>query len=369
VIKTDFGLSAGQWGRAYLLGTLASGVLMIWPGVLTDHFRVRWLGAVVLVLLAMACVAMALAPAAWMLPFVVFALRFTGQGMVSHIAIVAMARWFVASRGRALAIASLGFAMGEAFMPLFIVFMFDIVSWRWLWIGFAVFLLAVIPLLTLLLRLERTPQSSAEDSQSTGMDGRHWSRGDALRNGLFWIMVPAVLGPSAWLTALFFQQVHLAEVKGWGHSALVALFPLYTAAALTTTIAAGFLLDRVGTARLVPFVGLPMAAGFLVLSQAVGLTGAAIGLCLVAIGHGANVTIIAAFWAEFYGTRNIGGIKSLATAVMVLGSAIGPGLTGSLIDAGLSFPQQMNGIAVYFIATTGLVAWGVGRARASLATA
>ena len=34
---------------------------------------------------------------------------------------VSMARWFVATRGRALSIASLGFATGEAFMPLLLV--------------------------------------------------------------------------------------------------------------------------------------------------------------------------------------------------------------------------------------------------------
>ncbi|MEL7114578.1 MAG: MFS transporter [Pseudomonadota bacterium] len=368
VIKADFGLTDGQWGMTYLAGTLASGIVMIWAGVLTDHFRVRWLGAVVLALLALACLAMAFAPEAWALPFVIFALRFAGQGMTSHIAIVAMARWFVASRGRALAIASFGYAIGEALMPLFIVFMFDFVPWRGLWIGFAVFVVLMIPILTMLLRLERTPQSVADDTQAVGMQNRHWSRKDALRHWLFWLMVPAILGPSAWITALFFQQVHVAEVKGWGHAALVALFPLYTAVAMVATVAAGFLVDRFGTARLIALTGLPMAAGFAVLSFVDTLSGAAVGLALVAFGHGANATIPAAFWAEFYGTRHIGGIKSLATAAMVVGSALGPGITGSLIDAGLSFPEQMLGIALWFMAVAALVVVGVGRARPLLPT-
>jgi MFS family permease len=365
VIKADFGLTDGQWGRAYLAGTLASGIVMVWAGVLTDHFRVRWLGTVTLVCLALACIAMALAlaPAAWALPFIIFALRFAGQGMVSHIAIVAMARWFVASRGRALAVASFGYAFGEALMPLFIVFMFDVVPWRWLWIGFAVFLVLVIPVLLSLLRLERTPKSVAEDMQAVGMSGRHWTRPEALKHWLFWVMVPAILGPSAWITALFFQQVHLADVKGWSHGVLVALFPLYTSVALGSTVVAGLLVDRMGSARLIAYVSLPIAAGFLMLGQVQSLFGAAVGLSLVAVGHGLNATIPTAFWAEFYGTRNIGGIKSLATAVMVVGSAIGPGVTGSLIDWGVDFPDQMLGIAVYFVAVSALVGAGVVRAR------
>lgn len=366
VIKADFGLSDGTWGLAYLAGTLASGILMIWAGVLTDHFRVRVLGPVALATLALACCAMAVAPDAWMLPFIIFALRFAGQGMTSHIAMVAMARWFVASRGRALAVAALGYALGEALMPLFIVLMFGFVPWQALWLGFAVFLVAVIPVIVRLLRLERTPKAVSEESEATGMEGRHWSRPDVLRHWLFWAMVPAIFLPSAWLTALFFQQVHLAESKGWSHAGLVALFPIYTASAISATIASGFLLDRYGSSRIIPYVAIPMAAGFVLLAQADGLLAAGIALMIIACGHGANTTLPNAFWAEFYGTRHIGSIKSLATAVMVVGSAIGPGLTGTLIDQGISFSEQMYGIAATFVAAAILVFFAVSRARARL---
>jgi len=291
VIKADFGLTDGQWGMSYLIGTLGSGIVMVWAGILTDHFRVRRLGAVVLVALALACLAMATAPAAWALPFIIFALRLTGQGMTSHIAVVAMARWFVASRGRALAIASFGYAFGEALMPLFIVFMFDFVPWQMMWVSFACFLVLMIPILTRLLRLERTPQSVAQDSQSTGMLNKHWTRKDTLRHWLFWLMVPAILGPSAWITALFFQQVHLAESKGWTHASLVALFPIYTVVAIAATVTTGFLVDRFGSAKLIAYVALPMAVGFVILGQAETMFGGAIGLAFIAVGHGANATL------------------------------------------------------------------------------
>ncbi|MCG6901728.1 MAG: MFS transporter [Rhodobacter sp.] len=363
VIREEYSLSHGDWGAIYSIGTFASAVVMVWSGVLTDHFRVRALGAVVLVMLAMACLAMAFAPGAWSLPFVVFALRFAGQGMTSHIAVVAMARWFVASRGRALSIASIGIAAGEAFLPFTVVALLDDVPWRGLWIGFAVYLVLMVPVLTRLLRLERTPQSVAADSHAVGMNGWHWTRRQALRHWLFWLMVPAILAPSAWSTAFFFQQVHLAETKGWAHVHLVALFPLYTAVSVVAMLVSGWVIDRVGTARLMPVFQLPMAAGFVVVGLSESLWIAACGMALMALAQGANSTVPNAFWAEFFGTRNIGGIKALATAVMVLGSAIGPGITGFLIDFGIDFEDQMIGIAVYFLFAATLVWIGVRRAR------
>lgn len=365
-IMESFSLTDGEWGLIYSAGTTASAVVMVWSGVLTDRFRVRTLGALVLVGLAGACLFMAFNPFAALLPLSIFLLRFTGQGMTSHIAVVAMARWFVASRGKALAVASGGFALGEALLPMIFVWAMTLTDWRNLWIIAALFILSMVPLMQRLLRQERTPQSLAEGDVATGMGGRHWTRGQMLRHTLFWFVLPSVLGPSAFITAMFFQQVHLAEVKGWSHVSLVALFPLYTIIATLFMLVTGWALDRFGTARLMPFYQLPLALGFLVMSQAGGLWAAALGFGLLAISVGANGTLPSAFWAEFYGTRHLGGIKSIATAAMVLGSAIGPAISGLLIDRGISFPDQMGAISLWFVMASGLLWFGVSTAARTL---
>ncbi|MBR9842596.1 MAG: MFS transporter [Rhodobacteraceae bacterium] len=366
-IRETFGLSHGQWGGLYMLGTSASAVVMIWAGSLTDHFRVRTLGPVILLGLACACVAMALNPYAALLPVVIFALRFFGQGMTSHIAVIAMARWFVAQRGRALAIAGLGFSVGEALLPLAFVSLMTVIDWHLLWIVGAGFCLLGGPLLFWLLGKERTPQSLAQSQSNTGMEARHWRRSDALRHPLFWCMVPAILGPSAFITAFFFHQVHLAGIKGWSHVEFVAFFPLYTGTSIAAMIAAGWALDRLGTARLMPFYQLPLAAGFLTLALSTTPLGLALAILLLGLATGANATLPNAFWAEFYGTAHIGAIKALAAAVMVLGSAIGPGLTGFLIDIGLGLENQFFGVAAFFVATSALMGWAVRRAARALA--
>ncbi len=365
-IREEFGLSHGEWGSIYAVGTMVSAAVMVWSGALTDTFRVRVLGLFVLLGLALACAGMAILPSVWLLPVVIFALRFFGQGMSSHIATVAMARWFVAARGRALSIASLGFAVGEACLPIIFVALMTVLPWRALWLIAALVLLLILPIVLRLLRNERTPQSATEGTMATGMEGRHWSRMDALRHWLFWLMVPAILGPSAFGTAFFFQQVHIAEVKGWTHLELVALFPIYTATGIFAMLASGWAIDRWGTGLLMPLSQIPVGLGFLLLADAETLGIAAGAIMLMALTFGANATLPGAFWAEFYGTRHLGAIKALATAGMVLGSAIGPGLTGALIDLGYDFPDQMTWIGLWFIGVSLVVAVGLGRARKSL---
>ena len=161
-IRNEFSLSHGAWGGLYTLGTGVSAVVMVWAGGLTDRFRVRFLGPVILVGLAFACVLMAINPFVWMLPIVIFLLRFFGQGMTSHIAVVAMSRWFIAMRGRALAIATLGYSLGEAILPIIFVALMVYVDWHNLWLVAAGICLLGIPLLITALRQERTPQSMTQ---------------------------------------------------------------------------------------------------------------------------------------------------------------------------------------------------------------
>ena len=355
-IRAKFGLGHGEWGLIYSLGTTASAIVMIWAGALTDRIRVRVLGPVVLTGLALACLSMAVNPVIWALPLVIFALRFFGQGMTSHIAVVAMVRWFQATRGRALAIAGLGFSAGEALLPIMFVTLMGFIDWRWLWVAAALLIMAGAPGLMRLLRQERTPQSMAEDMTSLGMGQRHWTRMQALHNPVFWCLLPALLGPPAFNTAFFFHQVHYAEVTGWTHAQLVALFPIYTGTAVAMMVASGWALDRWGSLRLLPLVELPMAFGFVLFSFDGSPQAVLAGFILLGIGAGAFGTLPNAFWAESYGTAHIGAIKALAAAVMVFGSAIGPAITGVLIDRGFALTDQYFVIAGYFaFASFGLV--------------
>ncbi len=368
-IRAEYGLSHGEWGGIYTLGTTASAIAMIWAGGLTDRLRVRALGTVILSMLVLACLAMAMNSAVWALPLVIFALRFSGQGMSTHIAAVAMSRWFIATRGKALSVASLGFSFGEAVLPLIFVALMARYDWRMLWIGAAIVALCGIPTLMALLRQERTPQSISHSDQTRGMQSRHWTRNQTLKHWLFWYMVPALLGPGAFNTAFFFNQVHFAEVKAMAHVELVAMFPFYTLVSIGAMVASGWALDKIGTDRLIPWFQLPMVAAFLAFAYASGPYTLLLGFFFLALTTGFNTTLPMAFWAEFYGTKNLGAIKAMAVAVMVLGSAIGPGITGLGIDLGVGIETQYIFIAGYFIFATVMMAIGVNRARPLLTLA
>jgi len=368
-IMGAYDLSDGEWGGVYTLGTATSAVVMFWAGALADRFRVRALACIVMPGLALVCLAMGVNTSVVGLIAIVFLLRFLGQGMMSQLAVVAMARWFVARRGLALSISALGFAVGQAAFPVVVASLFDVISWRTVWFLSAALLMLTFPVILWLLSAERTPQSHVEAANSVGMHGRHWTRPEVLRSRFFWMLLPMLLGPPAWGTALFFQQVHIASVKGWPLIDYLALIPLLTAVSVFVTVLSGQAIDRFGSARLATLYLVPFALAFLIIGQAETLAMAAIGMAVLGVGHGIQATLPAAFWAEFFGTRHIGAIKAVSASIMVFGSAVGPGISGVLIDFGFTYPEQMMWIALYFVVAAILVWIAVREARTHLPSA
>ena len=368
-IMRDFGLTNGGWGLVYSVATTASAVAMFWAGALTDRFRARGIAAFVIPGLAMTCVAMSLSTSVVALFLVVFFLRFFGQGMMFQLAAVSMARWFSARRGLALSISAMGFWVGQAVLPVIFAALLLTHDWRSLWLVAAVGVLAFFPIVFWLLAQERTPQSLAEKDTSVGMGGRHWTRAEVIGSRFFLLLLPALVGPSAWGTALFFQQVHIAEVKGWNLVEYLALIPAMTVVSVASTLIAGQVIDRIGSGRLLQVFPVFWIAGFLLLSLATTLPVALVAFVVFGVAHGTQATLFTALWAEYFGTRHIGAIKATSTSLMVLGSAIGPGVSGVFIDLGFSFPDQMIWVAIYFVITMVMIWIAVEGARGDLAAA
>ena len=129
--------------------------------------------------------------------------------------------------------------------------------------------------------------------------------------------------------------------------------------AIVFNLVSGWALDKFGLDRILPYYQIPMVLAFILFYFVSTQVGLALGLCFLAISSGANSTLPTAFWAEYYGTQFLGAIKALGTAIMVLGSAIGPGMTGYLIDLGFGIERQYFIFGLFFLFSTILMYLGI----------
>jgi len=338
-LRRDFALTHGQFGSIYMLGTLASAITLVFIGKVVDRYSVTQVSTGVILALSAACVVMASANSVITLVIAIYLLRLAGQGMMTHTAVTAMGRWFVAERGRALAITGIGHQLGETCFPFFVFTLLVVLPWRVVWLICAVVLLLIsLPVVLRCFGRDRTPQGY---SVANSEQGRQWTRREAVINPWFWAALIGILAPSFIGTSVWFHQVHLLDLKQWDTTVLVTGFALMSATSVTTGLVAGHLVDRYSAYRLLPFTLLPLAVGCLLLSVASAPVALWVFMMLVGGCYGMNNAIFGAVWSEAYGTRHLGAIRSIVFAGMVLSSAIGPGLTGWLIDVGIGFETQL----------------------------
>ena len=87
-------------------------------------------------------------------------------------------------------------------------------------------------------------------------------------------------------------------------------------------------------------------------------------MALLGISYGLSSTLFGALWPEIYGTKHLGSIRAVVIALMVFSTAMGPGVTGFLIDFGVDYPLQILVMGVYCLAVSIVMAL-VGRRAAS----
>ena len=373
-LRTEFGLSHGQFGGFYTLATLASASVLVFAGVLADRMPARRLAILCMLGLAATALLMAGAGHIAVLVIALALLRFFGQGMLSHVAMTTMARWFNRFRGRALSFAGLGYTVGDAILPFVLTVSILAYGWRNVWAGAAAVLVGlIVPAIWFLLRdppegRKGRPVVANPDGITTlEPTGIQWTRARVLRDPLFYALLPGIMAPPAIGTLYIFHQAHLTDVKGWDLTTFTAMFPFLSLSVALSSIFAGFMVDRFGSWRLMPFVLLPLAAASLILGTVEPIWSMPIVFVAIGLTQGMSNPVVGALWVELYGTAHIGAIRSLATAALVAASALGPGLAGFLIDKGAPLTIQTFAYAGYCILGS-LAYLGLQRAMAKRAS-
>jgi MFS family permease len=349
--RATFDLSHGDFGRLYMFATLASALCMPFVGRLVDIVPERRMILLVMPVLAAASLLAAYAPSVLILVIAIFLLRLFGQGMMTHIALTATGRWFAAQRGRAVSLVVLGHQGGEGTLPLLFAAVAIGFGYRSGWIAGALAILVVgLPLAYLAYRQPRTPQHEALEAPSTAPAVRSWTRREVLSDPIFWILLTGVLAPPFIGTIIFYHQDYLTELRNWPPHFYAVSLSVMAVTTVVFALISGALIDRFRAIAVLPFFLLPLGASCFALAIDGPAEMLFVAMVLLGISYGFSSTLFGAVWPEIYGLAHLGAVRSVIVSAMVFATAAGPGITGTLIDAGVELPTQMRWLAVYCVA-------------------
>jgi MFS family permease len=161
-----------------------------------------------------------------------------------------------------------------------------------------------------------------------------------------------MLGPSAISTGYFFHQRFLAELNGWSLELLAGGVALTALTSAISAVASGALVDCFTAVRVSRFYLVPLALASLALAVVPGPSGALIFFGLMGLTSGSSSVVVTAVLVEIFGAGQIGMVRALAASIMVVASAITPGLFGIVLDLGAGVVAIACASAVYLLGAT-----------------
>lgn len=353
-IRAEFGLGHGSFGAVFSTVSVVAAVSLIWLGRLIDRVDLRPYTAVTLAALTGSMVLLSLAHSLWLFALALFVIRLCGQGLAIHIMGTTMARYFPQDRGKALSLSGLGLATGETILPITTVALIAALGWRNVWLATGlVTAAALVVLVPMALKGfdQRHGDYLARQSQDTGRAGeaRDWTRLEVLRDPRYLGTMALLLAYPYVSTGVLFHQAFIAEARGWPIELLATGLISMAFMKVLTSLAIGPMIDRRGAVRLIPVSVLPFIACFVALGVSSNPLMPYVFLGALGIGIGMLQPILSAMFAEMYGVRNLGGIRAMSVAAMVLSAAAAPATFGFLFDLGVSIEAVAAGCIIYML--------------------
>lgn len=348
-VKDALGLSRNQFSNAYMIGTIASSLVIGRAGVWFDKYGARmvaFFAALVLALALFLCswsvhmstfVKELLNQDTWLIPFTImtllfFLLRFAGQGVLTMASRNVIMMWFDKNRGKVNMFSSVALSFGFSSSPLWVDFLIENSGWQgaWQYLGFG--LLGASVLIFFLYKnkpeeyglLPDGVKTISEEEAKISNDRKQFSLKEATATRAFWMYALILAFNSFFITGLTFHIVSIFASEGFPKADAISIFLPASVVAVSISTIANYLSDYLQL-RLYLYLmilgGIVASVGFLFLSTAAGIPLLVAGFGIMS-GFFAVLNTIA--WPRFYGRDNLGAITGKVMSFLILASALAP---------------------------------------------
>ena len=289
----------------------------------------------------------------------------------SLVASSAVSKWFVARRGWALAVGSVGVSFAGMVAPVAMTFAVDTWGWRAGYAALGAFVfIAVTPAAFAMRRApedyglspDGAPPASRSESASPGArtsaEAPSLDRPSAVRTRAFWLLTFGFMFNYAALTAVLVHAIPFVTESGFARTVAASALAVNGAGNLSSKIVWGYGLQRFET-RLLVLAAFSVSSAGVALMAAAAWTGETsilfAGFFLYGFGFGGTIPISEFIWARYFGRRHIGAIRGLSNPVSIIGTGVGPILMGAWRDAAGEYGAAFLAAICFYMAGAALI--------------
>ena len=327
------------------IGTLVGGFAAMGIGPLIDRFGPRWILSASFVLAGAALMSIGRVTALWQFYAAIFVSRVALQGVINLTNQTVVAKWFIRSRGRAMAIANLGQRIGSGAIPFLTQQLILMANWRTaaVSVGLLVWGLTLLPV-TIWLR--RQPQDlgllpdgikinhkEEEDQPQRNKplaSERNYSLKEALHSRPFWIITGAFCLTNFVNTGVNFNLIaHLTD-SGLTEAEAATVLLVWALISIPATLASGLLAEKFSARPMMILLSIGLSVGIFLFMHVDNFS---FGL-LFAVIHGAcfagEFLMLQLLLADYYGSASLSTLRGFTTPMQMVANAIGP-LSAALV--------------------------------------
>ena len=328
----DTGLSRTGISALLAVSTIASAVLVTFVSRLADRYGPRIMLVAGGLGLGAACFGMTTATNIIAFFFAFAALRALGQGSLIINCILLVNQWFVSRRGRAIGIMTMGVVISTAVFPPFARFLIDTIGWREAYAVLGAVAIGLIVPAALFVVKNRPedvglfPDGSSQPPVSETRQAMAGVRRDTrvLNSRSFWLLALSLGSPGLVSTGLIIHQTDIFVQNGLSATLAAGVFPIYSASSAVSSLASGFVADRVGPKALFVFSMATLLAALAVVVVMDSLFLAMVYVVALGVSLGSFIIVHGMIWAHYYGRQGLGRVQGPSMTISVCASAIGP---------------------------------------------
>ena len=263
--------------------------------------------------------------------------------------------WFTRQRGLAIGLVLAGTSLGNSAFPKLNGWLLQSSDWQQVfsWVGWIPLL--CIPLLYFLLKDSPSTQGgdAPQDSELPQLSG--YSLGEALKSRNFWCVAIIAMCTFYGILAMSGHTFLFFRAEGYTEAQAATAVSILFLGGLVGKIISGYLAERFGRKRVL-LIGLLMmllGSGAMVASISAGSALLVwTGLVLFGFGWGGIYTLIQVLAADLFGMLALGKILGAINILDTFGGAMGPVVTGVMVDRAGGYLQPFIVITVLLLIAT-----------------
>ncbi len=332
-LQKAFAWSRADIGLAVTLMTWATAVSLPFAGRLVDRVDARRVLIAAAALTGLATAGLALTGGR--LP--VFYAGYIVIGLLGGVGVAytrIVSALFTRHRGKALSIFQIDAQLVAAVLPPVMLVVMLRFGWQGLYVALGlVALLVATPVLVAFLKDPTRSAGPAAGAPAVTLEGM--STGQALKSLPFWMLLVANIGGGFTIYGLLPHFVGMVTSHGLTPAEAVGGLSLLSIFICAGQLVAGFVVDKLQTARIAAAFLVLFLIGIFMISRATAATGVLplyAGIALMGFGGGSQVPMGFYFFTRYFGLKSLAEITGLYRALQAVLTAPAPWLIGVVYD-------------------------------------